>query len=146
VNVVFVNRQRIVRVNTAWLKRAAAMALKRCSTLSADGGYALRQLEEVGIALVSDATIARLHYQFLGEPGPTDVLTFEHGEVIISAETAAANSARFCRATEIEIALYTIHGFLHLNGFDDRTVREAARMRRAQRGILRWCRAQLPPP
>lgn len=144
--VVFANRQRIVRLNIAWIKQAAAIALERCSALSADGRFALRQFEEVAIALVSDATMARLHYQFMGESGPTDVLTFDHGEIVISAETAAANSARFRLATEIEIALYTIHGLLHLNGFDDRTVREAAQMRRAQSGVLRWCRARLPPP
>lgn len=143
---VFANRQRIVRLNTAWLKRAAGLALERCSGISANGRDALRHFAEVAVALVSDTTISRLHSEFMGEPGPTDVLTFDHGEIIISAETAAANSARFGVAPEIEIALYTIHGFLHLNGFDDRTVREAARMRRAQNGVLRWCRAQLPPP
>jgi probable rRNA maturation factor len=146
VKVVFVNRQRSVRLNLGWLKRVATLALRRCGELSAARRGALRQFQEVTVALVSDAVIARLHFQFMGLPGPTDVLTFDHGEIVISAETAAAQAASRRIEPEMEIALYTIHGFLHLNGFDDRTVREAAGMRRVQRGVLRWCRAQLPPP
>ena len=142
----FLNRQRRVRLNLAWLKRMAALALQRCGELSAQGRGALRQFQEVTVALVSDAVMARLHLQFMGLAGPTDVLTFDHGEIVISAETAAAEAASRRIEPEMEIALYTIHGFLHLNGFDDRTAREAAGMRRVQSGVLRWCRAQLPPP
>jgi probable rRNA maturation factor len=124
----------------------AELALERCATHSGDGHFALRELAEVGVAIVSDAVIARLHLEFMGIEGPTDVLTFHHGEVVISADTAAAHAEQRRHAVEVEIALYTVHGFLHLNGFDDRTSPEAARMRRTQSRILRWCRLQLPPP
>ena len=140
------NRQRRVPLDIAWLRRAAALALPKCAALSDDGRFALREIAEINVAIVSDAAMARLHLDFMGIAGPTDVLTFEHGEIAISAETARDFASRFGRAVEIEIALYTIHGFLHLNGFDDRRVPAAARMRRAQARVLRAVRAELPPP
>lgn len=140
------NRQRSVRLNTGWLRSATGLALERCAAHCGDGRFALRGFEEVCVAIVSDAAIGRLHFKFMAITGPTDVLTFHHGDVVISAETAAAEAKQRGHAVEIEIALYTVHGFLHLNGFDDRTPPEAARMRRVQANILRWCRLQLSPP
>jgi probable rRNA maturation factor len=140
------NRQRRVAVNTPWLRRSAALALPKCLELSADDRFALRAFREISVAVVSDPAMARLHLAFMDVAGPTDVLTFDHGEIVISAETAARNAQHYGHAVEVEIALYTIHGFLHLNGFDDRAARDAARMRRAQSGVLRWCQSQLPIP
>ena len=140
------NRQRRIPLNLAWLQRAADLALPQCAALSDDGHFALRDLDEITVAIVSDAAIARLHLDFMGLAGPTDVLTFEHGEIAISAETARDYAARYGHAVEMEIALYIIHGFLHLNGFDDRSARPAARMRRAQQRVLRVVRATLRNP
>ena len=108
---------------------ALLFALPLCADLSDDGAFALRRLDEITVALLSDVGIARLHLDFMQIPGPTDVLTFEHGEIAISAETARDHAAHYGHASEVEIALYTIHGFLHLNGFDDRSAPAAARMR-----------------
>jgi probable rRNA maturation factor len=93
--------------------------------------------DDVAVLLISDARMSKLHREFLHEEGPTDVITFEHGEIFISAETARRNARKFGKSLTREIQLYIIHGLLHLNGFDDRNSREAARMRRAQEKILR---------
>ncbi|MBA2586687.1 MAG: rRNA maturation RNase YbeY [Chthoniobacterales bacterium] len=85
---------------------------------------------------MSDRRMGELHWRFLRVRGPTDVLTFEHGEIVISTETAQRNAARFHTSIEHEIRLYLIHGLLHLHGFDDRTARAAKLMEKTQTRIL----------
>jgi probable rRNA maturation factor len=135
-----------VTVDTRWLRRGASLALPRCAACSDDGRFALRALPEICVAVVSDAAMARLHLEFMGLAGPTDVLTFEHGEIVVSAETAALHAARYAHPIERELLLYIIHGLLHLNGYDDRTPPAAARMRQTQGRVLRAILRQLPPP
>ena len=140
------NRQRAVHFDLAWLRRVAALALEKCRGESADACFALAELPEVEVAIVSDRVIARVHEQFMAIPGPTDVITFAHGELVISAETARTNAAGYGHSIGEELALYTVHGLLHLNGFEDTTPRDAARMRKVQNRILRECLAQIPDP
>lgn len=134
-----VNRQRRVRFDLRWLRLLAALALDKCRERSADGSFALGTLPEVLVVVVSDAAIARLHWQFMHIAGPTDVITFQHGEIVISAETAQVKARELGCAVEKELALYTVHGLLHLNGFEDRTPRGAARMRSVQTHVLKTC-------
>jgi probable rRNA maturation factor len=92
---------------------------------------------DVVVALVDDETIAGLHRRFLGMSGPTDVLSFPEGEIVVSAETAARQAeARGVRPLH-ELLLYVVHGALHLKGYDDRGAAPRARMRAAERRILR---------
>jgi probable rRNA maturation factor len=65
-------------------------------------------------------------------PGATDVITFEHGEIVISAETARAYAREHQHSVEHEIALYIVHGLLHLNGYDDTTPEAKREMFRVQ--------------
>jgi probable rRNA maturation factor len=132
-----INRQRRVAFDIQWLRRGAKLALEKCITASDDGRFALRQLPEVDVVIVSDARIARIHEDFMGIGGATDVITFEHGEVVISAETARSRAAEFTHTIEEEMLLYCVHGLLHLNGFDDLAAAPAARMRRTQTRIHR---------
>jgi probable rRNA maturation factor len=121
------NRQRSVRFDLAWVRRAALAAYARCLPRSADGKFALRGIPGVEVAIVSDRTIARVHQEFMDIPGATDVITFEHGEIVISAETARSYAKEHRHFVEHELALYIVHGLLHLNGYDDTTptVKEA---------------------
>jgi len=80
--------------------------------------------------------MARLHRQFLKKPGPTDVLTFEHGEIFVSVEMARDQARSFGSSLGKEVRLYVVHGLLHLHGFDDREQVEARRMARMERQIL----------
>jgi probable rRNA maturation factor len=137
------NRQRSVRLRLPWLRRLAALALEKCQEDSGDGQFALQQLAEVEVAIVSDRVIADVHVRFMKIPGPTDVITFDHGEIVVSAETAASQAAQFGHTVDQELALYIIHGLLHLNGYDDRSEGDASRMRRAQERILQACLQQL---
>jgi probable rRNA maturation factor len=116
-----VDRQRAVRGAAEACRRAADLVLKG---------------RDVVVALVDDSTIARLHGRFLGDPTPTDVLSFPHGEIVASGETAR----REARARGIdplhELLLYVVHGALHLAGHRDKGRAERGRMRAAERQAL----------
>ena len=80
--------------------------------------------------------MSRLHRQFLGQTGPTDVLTFQHGEIFISVETAERHARMFENPFARELQLYIVHGLLHLHGFDDQTKDGARKMKKVQEKIL----------
>ena len=99
----------------------------------------------VSLAFVDNPTIHRLNKQFLDHDEPTDVLTFPlsglgakalEGEVVIGAETARAQAAERGHDEQAELALYVVHGLLHLCGYDDHTDSDAAEMRRRERHWL----------
>ena len=129
-----------------WLRGFAMLALEKCRELSDDGEFALKKLDEVNVAIVSDRTIACVHQEFMGIAGETDVITFEHGEIVMSASTAALYAAEHRHPIEVELALYTVHGLLHLNGFEDATSRNAARMHKVQNRVLKECLEKHPSP
>jgi probable rRNA maturation factor len=75
--------------------------------------------EEILVVLVSDRKISAIHQQFMGIADPTDVITFQHGEIVISVETAARQAAEYRTNLLHELRLYIAHGLLHLAGYDD---------------------------
>jgi probable rRNA maturation factor len=102
----------------------------------AHGGGVLADLDDVEISIVSDEVIAQVHQDFMGIPGATDVITFEHGEIVISAETARAYAACYENSFEKELMLYIIHGLLHLAGHEDADPKEREVMEVIQIQIL----------
>jgi len=94
---------------------------------------------ELSIVFLTDAALARVHADFLGDPTPTDVITFEGdasfgsaGEICVSADTAAAYARRHRTDFSAELTLYVIHGWLHLAGYDDLQPAKKRRMRAAE--------------
>mgnify|MGYP000738786712 CR=1 FL=1 len=86
---VLYNRQKATAVPLPWLRRAVKAAVPGCLAQGKEREDAvLATLEEVEITFVDDAEIARVHGEFLDDPTPTDVITFHHGEILISADTA----------------------------------------------------------
>ena len=75
--------------------------------------------EEILVVLVSDRKISEIHRQFMGIAGATDVITFQHGEIVVSVETAARQAGEYKTDLFHEVRLYIAHGFLHLAGYDD---------------------------
>ena len=131
------NLQRKISVNVAELEKFAGNAVQHCLRLHPLQRTDLRKLSEIFIWLISDRRMALLHRKFLGHSGPTDVLTFQHGEVFISVETAERHARAFGNSLSRELKLYIVHGLLHLHGFDDQTPSDARKMKRAQDKILR---------
>ena len=90
---------------------------------------------ELTVVIVNEREMTRLNETFLRHRGSTDVLAFNYaekpsagelcGEVIVCAEEARAQSARFRTTWQSELIRYVVHGVLHLLGYDDR--RGAAR-------------------
>src|SRR5438270_12598563 len=83
---------------------------------------------EISLAFVDNPTIHRLNQRYLRHDEPTDVLSFPlsepgaarlAGELVVGAEVAAAQAADRGHDVQAELALYVIHGLLHLCGYDD---------------------------
>ena len=130
------NLQRNIRVDVVDLEKFAAKAAKLCLSLPRKKAKELEQLPAISVLIVSDRKITSLHQRFMNESGPTDVITFQHGEIFISAEMARRNARRFKNSLGQELRLYLVHGLLHLHGFDDRDPESARKMEVVQRKIL----------
>src|SRR2546425_12259278 len=85
---------------------------------------------EISLAFVDNPTIHQLNQRYLQHDEPTDVLSFPlseagaarlAGELVIGAEVAQMQAAVRGHEVQAELALYTIHGLLHLCGYDDKT-------------------------
>ncbi|MSO27256.1 MAG: rRNA maturation RNase YbeY [Candidatus Nanopelagicales bacterium] len=100
---------------------------------------------ELGIRLVEIDEMTRLHVQWMDEPGPTDVLSFPMdelrsapigvepepgllGDIVLCPKVAAAQASEFLRTLDEELQFLTIHGVLHLIGYDHMTDAEYAQM------------------
>jgi len=134
------NLQRKIAFDRTALEQFALRALRLCRQ---QPGAGLTNREEIGVLVVSDRKIADLHRRFMKIAGPTDVITFQHGEIFISAETARRHARAFGNSLLRELKLYIVHGLLHLHGFDDHTAGEADKMKAAQERILGMCSGTL---
>ena len=99
----------------------------------------------ISVVLVNDATIHGINRKHLGHDWPTDVITFPisdendprlNGELVISTEMSAATAKEIGNDPQAELALYLVHGLLHLCGFDDHTESEQDAMRIAETNAL----------
>jgi probable rRNA maturation factor len=128
------NAQRKVRLDAARFAGFAARACQACDQLPGKRPW---PGAEILVTFVSDRAIAALHERFMAIKGPTDVITFQHGEIVISAETALRQAREYRSSLEAELQLYIVHGLLHLRGYDDQTGAQARRMQHLQEKILR---------
>ena len=133
------NLQRKISVNVAELEKFAGNAAQNSLQLHQRDRTDLRKLSEIFILLISDRRMALLHREFLGQSGSTDVLTFQHGEIFISVDTARRHARAFGSSLVRELKLYIVHGLLHLHRYDDQKPSEAHKMKAAQEKILRNC-------
>ena len=100
---------------------------------------------EIEVVFVDDDTLTEIHARFLGDPTPTDVITFdlgeeEHGaagELYVSVDCARREAEERGVELQRELALYLVHGALHLCGFDDHEPADRAAMRAAERAVMR---------
>lgn len=137
------DRQSTVAIELERLKRFGEAVYGRVRGMEAPEGYkgyevadVFGEVTAVEVAIVSDEVIADVHERFMAISGPTDVITFEHGEIVISADTAARQALEHEKSCNEEIALYIVHGLLHLRGYDDRNEVMAAEMHDCQEAIL----------
>lgn len=108
---------------------------------------------DVAIVLVDEAAMEELHVQWMGESGPTDVLSFPMdelrpgteggeesegilGDIVLCPAVAVAQAQTAGHSLLDELHLLTIHGLLHLLGFDHATPEEEKEMFGLQAQIL----------
>jgi len=147
VPVVLQNRQRVVAIDRAWLRRTAEAVL---SAARADGA-------ELSLVLVSDRRMRVLNRRYRKKDRPTDVLAFPlHekwkwgqatflslspfllGDVVISVPTARRQGAELGHGLREELRRLLVHGVLHLLGYDhERGPRDAALMARKEKALLK---------
>lgn len=127
------NRQRRIAIERGQLQSFAERALQLCP---AEVLTRLARLVEIDVVLVSDRRMTRLHHQFMGIEGPTDVITFQHGEIVVSVETAKRQARSYRTTIGHELRLYLVHGLLHLAGYHDDASGERRTMERLQERIV----------
>ena len=93
--------------------------------------------EEILVVLVSDRKISAIHQQFMDIAGATDVITFQHGEIVVSVETAARQAGEYETDLFHELRLYIAHGLLHLAGYDDHSEDGFREMAKLQNELVR---------
>jgi probable rRNA maturation factor len=129
--VTLLNRQRKYQVSVGELLSFAQQLLPLVLNLSRS-----ELPEEIVVVLVSDRKISAIHQEFMGIPDPTDVITFQHGEIVVSVETAAKQAAEYETDLLHELRLYVAHGFLHLAGYDDHSEAGFREMAKIQNELL----------
>jgi probable rRNA maturation factor len=115
---------------------------------------------ELSVLLVDEPTMAAYHEKYMGEPGPTDVLSFPMdelrppdddeeppagmlGDVVLCPTITAAQAAEHGRSPDEEAEYLLAHGVLHLLGFDHGTPEEKSEMFELKDGLLAaWARRQ----
>lgn len=123
-----------------------------CATLKAHDAASC----EVSVLLTDDIGIRQLNRDYRDIDAPTDVLAFSMregedgdvnpsllGDLVVSLETAARQASTREELSgvwgnlETEVALLTVHGMLHLLGYDHQTQEEAKVMFEKQESIFR---------
>lgn len=136
------NRQKGVDLDLSWIRRVATAAIPLCAESSLPGS-AFESLNVIEATIISDPKIAKIHGQFFNDPTPTDVITFDHGEILLGATTIANHAMNFAMTPSSEAALCVIHGMLHLGGWTDLTPSEARKMAKQQEKIFRLAAAEI---
>lgn len=135
-----------LRVRLRWLSEQQYGLVRAAQTILESIG---EPQAELSVELVGDGRMRRLNRLYRGKDRTTDVLAFAMreawspcrrllGDVVISVPTAMRQAKEAGRSLNEEIAALLVHGVLHLCGYDhEKSEREAARMRRRERAVLR---------
>ncbi|MBE1553717.1 rRNA maturation RNase YbeY [Sporosarcina limicola] len=111
---------------------------------------------EVSITFMTDSEIQEVNAQYRGKDVPTDVISFALeemtegevaivaevgmptvlGDIIISVDTANRQAAEYGHDFKREIGFLSLHGFLHLLGYDHMTEEDEVKMFGRQKEIL----------
>jgi probable rRNA maturation factor len=96
---------------------------------------------EVSVTVVGDEEIHELNKEYRGVDSPTDVLSFQSGDVllgdiVISIETARLQANEYGHSIEREVAFLTVHGMLHLLGYDHSNKKDEDIMFKKQEQVL----------
>lgn len=124
------------------LPEAESVVRRAVDAVAAHAEIAVPADAELSLALADDATVQTLNRDYRAKDKPTNVLSFPAprgpllGDVIIAWETLLREAAEENLAPADHLAHLTIHGLLHLLGYDHETEAEALRMEALETSIL----------
>lgn len=111
---------------------------------------------ELSVVFVDNKRMKEINRTFLRHNYATDVLSFPYqghslknninGEIIISVEMAAKLAQKRGYSIEGEVALYLVHGLLHLLGYDDKQKGDAKKMHQREGELLSNFGYRVPLP
>ncbi|WP_243360892.1 rRNA maturation RNase YbeY [Fundidesulfovibrio terrae] len=126
--------------SSLWIEPGAALNPSLPLSKSELAPLVARLLDVLGLAgasvevrMVDDAEIARLNLEFLGLPGPTNVLSFPAedderpdylGEIALSVDTLTREAVLYGQDPAGHLVRLLAHGLLHLAGYDHGQVME----------------------
>lgn len=137
-----------VRVAFAVPRRGVPSAASfRLWVTAALGGARHRKPAELSIRIVTEREGRALNRQYRGKDRATNVLSFPVdlprgivspllGDLVICAPVVAREAREQRKTPRHHYAHLTVHGVLHLLGYDHQSDREAARMEALETGIL----------
>ena len=137
--VIIGNHQQVTEIPESWLtalEDAAPLAAQLALASATSTDTPLHHLATLEVALVDDETSARVHRDFMQIEGPTDVITFHHGEIVICVEVAQRQAAEYGEPLAREIMRYLIHGLLHLADHEDTHENKRKSMETIQESIV----------
>ena len=129
IGVEILNHQNEVEIPEAWLsfyQDAATSAWGMLDEFCREP-HVLDSIDVLEIAFVDSSESDRVHREFMDIEGATDVITFEHGELIICPQVALEQAQEYGETLCVELLRYIVHGILHLAGHldDQETLRIA---------------------
>lgn len=137
-----------VDIQTASLEPVPAGADLRRWITTALAGRTTQQQVEISVRLVDTEEMAQLNTGYRGKEGPTNVLSFPAdlppelglpllGDIVICAPVVAAEAAQQGKSATAHWAHMTVHGTLHLLGYDHIEEEDAQIMEALESAILR---------
>jgi probable rRNA maturation factor len=145
----------IVQESPLWQEQPGSGLVLRRAIAQAAADLSTKQAE-LAIVLTDDSRIRTLNRVWRGIDKPTNVLSFPAknpggkgalavlGDIVISYETTAEQALAQGTPFLHHLAHLTVHGFLHLHGYDHEAEDEAEAMEQLERVIL--ARLDIPDP
>lgn len=94
------------------------------------------QEKEISVTLCTAQEIQALNKKYRRQNKPTDVLSFESGDIIIAPAVAKINAKKYHNSLDAELIYLMIHGLCHLRGHDHAGDQDTEKMRRAENKLL----------
>lgn len=118
--IIRIDNQQKLPVDKTWMKSLIKHTLKEEGIKGAN--------IEISILLADDKGVKKINKEYLRRPRPTDVISFRmwegpfdklHDEILGDVVVNVEQAKRCGKLFKKELALYVVHGLLHLLGYID---------------------------